>query len=306
MKALVVSGGGSKGAFGGGIIQKLNKNYDLYIGTSTGGLLVPLASIGEYDKLKFNYTNTTQKDIFKVNPFKIKKKSNGEFDVKMSYLRILYNLIFRRKKSFGDSSNLRKRIQDFISESDFNKMKNSNSDILICVTNSNLAKVEYKSIKDCTINEFYDIIWASTSAFPIMDTVKVNGYDYIDGGFTDPSPIQEAINRGAKEIDVIVLKPEDGRLLEEPIKNPLQGLGRVIDIMLKEINNNDIQIATLNAIDSEVLLNIYYTPRLLTNNPLVFDKELMTQWWEEGFNYVDKINAVKYIVKGPNNVNERI
>jgi len=43
MKALVVSGGGSKGAFGGGVAQYLieeeKKEYDLLIGTSTGSLL---------------------------------------------------------------------------------------------------------------------------------------------------------------------------------------------------------------------------------------------------------------------------
>ena len=45
MKALVISGGGSKGAFAGGVAQYLIKdlgyNYDLYLGTSTGSLLVP-------------------------------------------------------------------------------------------------------------------------------------------------------------------------------------------------------------------------------------------------------------------------
>ena len=111
----------------------------------------------------------------------------------------------------------------------------------MCVTNSNLGVTEYKSIKDYTLSEFHDWIWASTSAYPFMDSVIVNNQHYVDGGFTEPCPIQEAINRGATEIDVVVLKPEDGRLSNEPIKNPLQGLARMIDIMLKEINKDDIQ-----------------------------------------------------------------
>lgn len=44
MNALVISGGGSKGAFAGGVaqylIEELNKDYQLYLGTSTGSLLV--------------------------------------------------------------------------------------------------------------------------------------------------------------------------------------------------------------------------------------------------------------------------
>ena len=40
MRALVISGGGSKGAFAGGVAQYLleekKREYDLFIGTSTG------------------------------------------------------------------------------------------------------------------------------------------------------------------------------------------------------------------------------------------------------------------------------
>ena len=43
-KALVISGGGSKGAFAGGVAQYLmeedGQKYDLFLGTSTGSLLV--------------------------------------------------------------------------------------------------------------------------------------------------------------------------------------------------------------------------------------------------------------------------
>ena len=51
MKALVISGGGSKGAFAGGVAQHLiqeeKKNYDLFIGTSTGGLMITHLSLGK-------------------------------------------------------------------------------------------------------------------------------------------------------------------------------------------------------------------------------------------------------------------
>ena len=43
--ALVISGGGSKCAFAGGVTQYLveetKQQYDLFLGTSTGSLLVP-------------------------------------------------------------------------------------------------------------------------------------------------------------------------------------------------------------------------------------------------------------------------
>ena len=76
-KALVISGGGSKGAFAGGVAQYLmkkeGKDYDLYIGTSTGSLMVSHLALGMLDDLKELYTNVNQETIFSNNPFKIRK-----------------------------------------------------------------------------------------------------------------------------------------------------------------------------------------------------------------------------------------
>lgn len=50
----------------------------IFLGTSTGRLLMSLLSIGEIGRLKSVYTGVGQNDIFRSNPFNIKKK-NGEF-----------------------------------------------------------------------------------------------------------------------------------------------------------------------------------------------------------------------------------
>ena len=56
MRALVISGGGSKGAFAGGVaqylIEDLHKDYDLYLGTSTGSLLVSHLALQKVEKIK--------------------------------------------------------------------------------------------------------------------------------------------------------------------------------------------------------------------------------------------------------------
>ena len=55
MKALVISGGGSKGAFGGGVAEYLidhkNEKYDLFLGTSTGSLMVTHLALGKLREL---------------------------------------------------------------------------------------------------------------------------------------------------------------------------------------------------------------------------------------------------------------
>jgi len=81
MRALVISGGGSKGAFAGGVAQYLieekGHEYDLLIGTSTGSLLVSHLGLKNVEKIKNVYTNVNQNAIFNRRPFTIKKKERG-------------------------------------------------------------------------------------------------------------------------------------------------------------------------------------------------------------------------------------
>ncbi len=92
MKALVISGGGSKGAFAGGLaayfIHEGNRDYEIFIGSSTGSLLVPLLSIGDTTKLKTVFTTVTQNDIFSNCPFLL-KKVKGVIKTKINHLGIL-------------------------------------------------------------------------------------------------------------------------------------------------------------------------------------------------------------------------
>jgi NTE family protein len=78
MNALVISGGGSKGAFAGGVaqylIEDLNREYDMYYGTSTGSLLVSHLALRKVEKIKEVYTSVNQNSIFSNCPFVIKKK----------------------------------------------------------------------------------------------------------------------------------------------------------------------------------------------------------------------------------------
>jgi predicted acylesterase/phospholipase RssA len=67
MKALVISGGGSKGAFAVGVLKYLigikGQQYSYIAGTSTGALMAPLAATGEIDKLEDIYTTRNTRDI---------------------------------------------------------------------------------------------------------------------------------------------------------------------------------------------------------------------------------------------------
>lgn len=68
--------------------------------------------------------------------------------------------------------------------------------------------MEYKSIKDFGYEDFCEWIWISCNYAPFMSLVQKNGCEYADGGLGSMVPIEEAIKRGATEIDAIILQTE--------------------------------------------------------------------------------------------------
>jgi len=279
MRALVISGGGSKGAFAGGVaqhlIEDLGRKYDLFIGTSTGSLLVSHLALSKM------YTSVNQSSIFANCPFVIKKK-RGYNDVSINHFNVVRNLI-RGRKSFGDTKNLRDLINHAITEEYFETLKASNMDVVITVTNLSTNEVEYKSIKECTREDFLDWIWISCNYPPFMSLVRKNGCDYVDGGLGSMVPIEEAIKRGAKEIDVIVLETEVTYINRMPTKNPFALIINMVNFMMDKIEAQNIRIGKYRAAHEGVVMDLYYTPTVLTTNSLIFDKKKMTSWWAKGY-----------------------
>ncbi len=78
MRAMVISGGGSKGAFAGGVAQYLLEQrqggYDLFLGTSTGSLLITHLALNKIEKIRQVYTSVNQQSIFSLCPFTIHRQ----------------------------------------------------------------------------------------------------------------------------------------------------------------------------------------------------------------------------------------
>ena len=198
-KALVISGGGSKGAFAGGLAQYLieeaGQNYDLFMGTSTGSLLVSHLAANKIPAIKHAFTHVTQESIFSNNPFII-KRTGKIAKTKINHFNVIKNF-FRGRKTFGESDNLRKLLAKNISSEIFNQIKNSHKEVVVCVSNFTLNEIEYKSLSDCTYEDFLDWIWISCNYLPFMSLVIKNRHEYADGGFGCIIAIEEAIQRGA-------------------------------------------------------------------------------------------------------------
>ncbi|WP_339839612.1 patatin-like phospholipase family protein [uncultured Maribacter sp.] len=292
MRALVISGGGSKGAFAGGVaqylIQEEGRKYDIFVGTSTGSLLISHLALGKLDKIKEIYSNVNQKSIFNNCPFLV-KNIRGNEEISINHWNVLKNFIVG-KKTFGESENLRKLIENSLTLEEFEILKNGDSDVIITVSNLSLNQVEYKSIKNCTYEDYCDWIWISANYTPFMSLVRKNGCEYADGGLGSIVPIEEAIKRGATEVDVVVLHTEVNYLNRVASRNPFELITTMMSFILDRIENQNIRIGKLVANQKNAIINLFYTPTILTTNSLIFDKVKMTLWWKRGYLYAKNKN----------------
>jgi predicted acylesterase/phospholipase RssA len=315
MKALVLSGGAAKGAFIGGMLEymklKEGKEYDMYLSTSTGTLIQMLASINDFTSLREGYTSMDIKGMYDVSPFKKVKdpKDAGRADINLwSAVRMI---LFRKEPTFGDNQKFKETIKSFFPYEKYLLAYDSGINMTSTVTNMSKNKTMYFDMKSLGRNEkgyedFVEWTWTSTCAVPFTSiSRKVVGEsgniihhgehpvvysDYFaDGGFKEHMPISQAIKDGATEIDAISSNTEEfaGDMEPEFGANPLKLLARMFEITMREAMDRDIDNARSMAKDKDVTLRVYYAPRQLTENGMYFDKEQMSGWWTEGYEYME-------------------
>ncbi|MFT4753769.1 MAG: NTE family protein [Salibacteraceae bacterium] len=287
-RALVISGGGAKGSWAGGVAEFLIKekkyNYTLGVGSSTGSILLPHLILNEVDIIKDIYTNVRTRDIFTNNPFTINKK-NGEFNVKLNHMNIIKSF-FSSIPTFGDSHRLLKMIRRNITLEQFNRINKLGKEVIVTVSNLTTQNIEFKSSKKERYSDFVDWIWGSSNYVPFMSILNKNGCEYADGGFATILPIRAAIDFGeVDEIDVIVLNPKVQERNLPKSTNAFQTLSKVFDISMNHSYNKDLMLGQLSGLSKKVNVNMYYTPDLLTEYPLIFDPETMRNWWELGYEF---------------------
>lgn len=288
MKALVISGGGNKGAFAGGIaeylIEQQKRDYDLFLGTSTGSLLLPLLSVGKVQEIRKVFSNVTQKSIFKSCPFIVTKDKYGMTRTYMNHLNIM-KMFLKGKKTLGDSSNLLHLIRNSFSPGDFQTLRNSDKQVVATVSNLTRNRVEYMVSHDSNYDDFCEWVWISANLAPYMSLVKKNNCEYADGGFGNYLPLRKAIEMGATDIDAIILRTSENLVNNIPGRNVLDIFLRLFGYMINQIAVNDIEIAKMLCKQEKVRINYYFIPHVLTDNPLVFNPAQMRKWWQDGYDY---------------------
>lgn len=268
-KALVISGGGSKGAYAAGVVCSKEINYDLYVGTSTGALIALLAAAGKYSQLKYLYNNFSNEMIYDSVPFNRRGK--------LSKFKAVLNLI-KGKSSFGNTSKLLSLIRENYTIKDHYNI-HGKTEIVVVVSNMTTKRAEYKSSRNLTWQEFTYWAWVSTLAYPYSETEIVDGCEYADGGFTVNFPIEYAA-KNAHYIDALILSPENENEVFEN-ENVLQGIPSIISMLMDANMKKDISTGKHYSKHNKEI-NFHFTPYELTQSSMFFDKQEMRMWFDMG------------------------
>ena len=193
-RAIVLSGGGSKGAYQIGVwkaLKKLKIKYDIVTGTSIGSVNGIMMVQNEYHKAAFLWKNIGFDDIFDVEFPKNAKK----LDVYKKYTKEFL-------KNGGMETS---KIYNFINNS-FDEKKFYKSKIDYGIVTYNISEMKSEVIrKNENKDDIVKYVLASSTCFPAFQITEIDDNHYIDGGYYDNLPINLAIEMGADEVIAIDL-----------------------------------------------------------------------------------------------------
>lgn len=197
-RALVLSGGGSKGAYEVGVmlgLKKLNIEYEIVTGTSVGALNGLFAVQKDLYQAYNLWKNISFSTVYNEDIFKKNIKSN--FDIYKNYAKEIV------KAGGVDISGLEENLEKLFNPS---KFYGSNIDYGLVTYNLSKRKPVFLTKKDLPQEKIKDFVVASATCFPAFKPKKIGKNLYIDGGYYDNLPINLAIEMGAEEVIAVDLR----------------------------------------------------------------------------------------------------
>ncbi|MCI6107839.1 MAG: patatin-like phospholipase family protein [Candidatus Faecimonas sp.] len=195
MKALVLSGGGSKGSYQIGVwkaLKKLHIKFDIVTGTSVGALNGALITQKSYFRAIKLWKKINLKLLFGENAI----DSTNDLKVMTMY-----------GKEFLKNGGMEvKKLENLIEkEIRYKKLMKSKINYGLVTFNLTTKKPVQITKKEIPKHLIGDYLMASASCYPAFKQKNIDGERYIDGGFFDNLPINLAIEMGADEIVAVDL-----------------------------------------------------------------------------------------------------
>ncbi|MFB6455110.1 patatin-like phospholipase family protein [Chitinophaga sp. Hz27] len=224
-KALVINGGGSKGAFAVGVLKQLfhshpELQFDIFCGTSSGALIASLAALGEIDLLEKMFTGNKTQDIIATGNILERFVNNNS----------LYN-----------ATPLQLKIGSILTDSRFSKLISSGKSLFIGCNNLQTARITYFTNSKQSSGKEYDLYHignpqifraAAMAAYclPIfMPPIQIGNCQYADVRILNHTPLQLTIDHGATDIYVISHLPNEITTSDIEYRNVLDILEQTAD-----------------------------------------------------------------------------
>lgn len=268
--AIVLSGGGAKGAYQIGVwkaLKKMHLKYDIVTGTSAGALNGAFMTQKDYYKAISMWENINFDMVLDAQIKGDFKTTTGKKQIIKDYIKELIS-----DDGIGmNVSKLENTVDKYINP---RKFYNSNVDFgLVTVNLSNLKPITLTK-KEIPEEKLKDYLMASATCFPAFKIKDIDNEKYIDGGYYDNLPINLAIDMGADNIIAV-------------------DLGTIG--IKKRIKNKNIKVTTIvpkNDLGSFLIFDSYYSKKAIRfgyNDTMKIFKRL------EGNKYTFKKNQLDYL-----------
>lgn len=227
--ALVLSGGGAKGAFQVGVLDELITSggikFDIVVGVSTGALQALGVAQDDVPAMVQQWLNIKKnKDIY--------KEQGG----------LIGGLL--GANSLYDASPLRKLVKDFANEP---KLKATGIKMLLGVVN--LGTGQFRTI-DEQVPGIHNWVYASCAMPVFFDPLLTRATDgteeqWVDGGVRDVTPLAAALDLNPRAVLVVRASPKPKPGAVRTFPNLIKIGLRAVDILQSEVSANDLANATM-------------------------------------------------------------
>lgn len=224
--AVVLSGGGAKGAFQVGVLDALITKHKvkpaIAVGTSTGAIqALGVAQDDIAGLLEVSLGIAGNRDIF---------RERGD---------ILTSVLFGGKALYNTAP-LRKLLQDFV---DPVKLTASPVDLRLGV--ASLQSGEFRTI-DKSVPDIHNWVYASCAMPVFFDPLETSDrQQWVDGGVRDVTPLGAALELNPTGVLVIRASPVNKSIKTTPFGGLIPIGLRAVDILQSEVSRNDLNNTSL-------------------------------------------------------------
>lgn len=196
--AIVLAGGGSRGAYQIGVwkaLREMGIDYQLVTGTSVGALNGVLMVQQEYDKALAVWENISSQQV-------LGDMLEGKEDLDDRGLRKAFAKEALTKGG-ADISPLESFVASLLDEE---KFWQSPVDFALVTVEYPILKPLELHKQDIPKGKLREYLLASAACFPAFQAKEIDGKKYIDGGYHDNMPVNLALEMGAQRVIAVDLE----------------------------------------------------------------------------------------------------